>query len=164
MTVLILLKTALRILLRHATRSLLTILGIMIGIASIVVTFSIGRGAEVRVKEQFASLGENAMYIIPENIVERGHAQISTSLVKLKMADLQTIKQECFEVDQISRGHNSAQKVEYSANSTTDEILGVDANWPEISDTKPEYGVFFTEHHVSRRLNIAVLSADMIFR
>ena len=58
----ILWKTASHAIIRHKTRSFLTILGIMIGVAAIIVTFSIGRGAEERIKAQIAAIGEGAIY------------------------------------------------------------------------------------------------------
>ena len=68
----ILMRTSIRVLRKHKIRSLLTILGIMIGIAAIIVTFSIGRGAEEAITAQILGMGENATYILPAEFIKRG--------------------------------------------------------------------------------------------
>ena len=57
----ILFKTALHAIVRHPGRSFLTILGIMVGVAAIIITFSIGRGAEEKIKAQISSMGEGTV-------------------------------------------------------------------------------------------------------
>src|SRR5688572_1879056 len=143
----ILARTSLRALRKHKTRSLLTILGIMIGIAAIIVTFSIGRGAEKKVRDQIMAMGENATYIIPGNIVERGGRVRSTSStpVRLQTRDLEVIKAAVPEVLEISRGHESLQLVKRGSTSVTERVLGYDANILKISKNKLKSGSFFND-------------------
>lgn len=158
MNTLILMRYAIRALMIHAVRSLLTILGIMIGIAAIIVTFSIGRGAEQKVAEQILSMGEGAVYIIPGNIVERGQVRSSSSKpAKVHERDVEAILKQCPGVIEISRGHEDLQLIERAGASIKERIYGVETNMLKINNNTLEKGSFFSDYHLNHRMNVVVL-------
>lgn len=157
MNALILVRTSLRVLYKHAVRSVLTLLGIMIGIAAIIVTFSIGRGAEERVRGQIMSMGQGAMYIIPGTLTEQ-HAH--TKLPKLGVKDLKAIERQSEGVMAISRGHQSLNTIKYNGTMLKNEVWGYDANMLDILNTKLKSGSFFTADEVRKRERVAVLGYE----
>ena len=158
MKIFILFKTSLKAFSRHPGRSLLTVLGIMIGVAAIIVTFSIGRGAEEKIKAQILTMGEGAVYIIPGNIVARGAVRSSLAIpFRLTTTDMIAIKKQIPEIREISRGTYSYQLLEYQAAVMKDQVIGTDANIFTIMRTELAYGIPFNKLHVLRRSNVAVI-------
>lgn len=158
MKTIVLFKTALHAIARHAGRSFLTVLGIMIGIAAIVITFSIGRGAEEKIRKQIMTMGEGAMYVIPGNVITRGAVRSSLAKpVRLTMRDLEAIRAQCPEIANISRSTFTLETLEYGGSASKDRVLGSDANVLEINKNKLRLGSFFTNEHVYQRIPVAVL-------
>jgi putative ABC transport system permease protein len=158
MTSTILIRTALYAIARHKGRSLLTILGIMIGVAAIIITFSIGRGAEERVRSQILTMGEGAAYIIPGNIITRG--AVRSSLVKpvrLTESDMYAIRDQVPEIKEISRMTHTLELLEFKGIAVKERVLGTDANVLKINKNKLKWGEFFNPTHVENRINVAVL-------
>lgn len=155
-------RTSLNVIRKHAIRSTLTILGIMIGIAAIIVTFSIGSGAQAKVKKQIMSMGEGAVYIVSGNVIERGQAR-STSATppRLRERDLEAIQHQCENVSYVSRGLEALHVMKYGVNSVKDRIIGSDTNMQNISNYKIKYGQFFTDDHVQKRMNVVVLGHEL---
>jgi len=163
----ILLRTSMHMLLKHTVRSSLTMLGVIIGIAAIIVTFSIGSCAQERVREQIMALGENAIYIIRGNIFKRGSTQ-SDALGEawLKERDLEAIIKQVPSITFASRGQDSLNKTEYGIQSIQDFVWGVDPEMLTISQNTILYGTFFSDKHVKERAKVAVLaynSAEKLF-
>lgn len=158
----ILFRNALKSLRIHKIRSFLTILGIMIGIAAIVVTFSIGRGAEEQVKKQILAMGENATYFIAGNISARGG--ISTTLLnppRLKYRDLEAVAKQVDEVMDTSHGHVTGEMVSYGPASNTIQVFGQDASILKINKNKIKEGVFFNDYQTKQRDNVVVLGSEI---
>jgi len=158
MTTLILFMTALRAITRHKGRSFLTILGIMIGIGSIVITFSIGRGAEEKIKGQIMGMGEGAVYIIPGNVITRkGIRSSSEKPARLTTQDLQAIKKQIPEIKEISRLTYSIEEFDYKGAIAKEQLLGVDESILNINQNDIKYGKFITKDHIKKRTNVVVL-------
>jgi len=165
MNTLILLRTAIRAIIRHKGRSFLTVLGIMIGIGAIVVTFSIGRGAEEKIKGQIMGMGEGAVYIIPGNVVtRRGIRSSSDKPARLTTQDLEAIKKQIPEIKEVSRLTYSIEEFNYKGVTANEQLLGVDPSILKINDNKLQYGEFFTKDHVKKRMNVVVLYNEIAKR
>lgn len=168
MNTLLLWRTSLTVLQKHLIRSLLTILGIMIGIAAIIVTFSIGSGAQEKVKKQIMSMGEGAVYIVAGNVIDRGRTRSTLATApRMRERDLEAIKAQCPMVRFVSRGHDSLRTMEYGSNSVRDRVLGIDETMDNITNYKIKYGNFFTKDHVQKRVNVVVLGntvAEKLFK
>src|SRR2546430_17247566 len=96
---LITVRIALRALRRNTLRSLLTILGIIIGVAAVIAMVSIGQGASVAVQEQIARMGTNILIIAPGSITRggltTGSSTASGELITLSINDVRAIQREC---------------------------------------------------------------------
>jgi len=161
MNLFILFQTSLTALIKHKGRSFLTMLGIIVGIAAIIVTFSIGSGAEKRVTEQIMSMGDNAIFIIPGNVIERGGGvRPGDKLIKEK--DLRAIVAQSSSVRSLSRGNESIQTMEYRIQSVSDRVHGVDALFlPLIAKKKLKWGVAFNDNDVFLKRQVVVLGETL---
>lgn len=142
----------------HAGRSLLTILGIMIGIAAIIVTFSIGRGAEEKVRQQITVMGEGACYILPGNILTRGAVRATLQKpMRLYQGDLDAILAQVPGIKEISRGTYTLEMLEYGSSAIKERVLGTDENLLKINKNKLKYGSFFSKQQSFERANVVVI-------
>ncbi len=165
MNSLILFRTALRAILHHKGRSFLTVLGIMIGIGAIVITFSIGRGAEEKIKGQIMGMGEGAVYIIPGNVITRqGVRSSSEKPARLTTQDLEAIKKEIPEIKEVSRMTYSIEQFDNRGVIAKEQLLGVDPSILKINENELQYGEFFTKDHVEKRANVVVLYNEIANR
>ncbi|HEV2178405.1 MAG TPA: ABC transporter permease [Terriglobia bacterium] len=151
------LRLALRSLERHKMRSILTMLGIVIGIAAVVASVSFGEGANAMVQASIANMGTNLIYVFPgaqhSGGVHMGWGSVST----LTPDDVNAIGRECSAVSQISAGAESHVQVVYGDENWSTENNGVDVTFPAIRDWPMAEGSFFTEDEVRRAADVVVL-------
>jgi putative ABC transport system permease protein len=158
MKTIILVKTSLRAVRKHAIRSFLTILGIMIGVAAIVVTFSIGRGAEEKIKAQIMVMGEGSIYLFPGNVITRGAVRSSLSVPpRLTVDDMQSIKGQIPGIRTITRGMYSMQRLEFGSAAIKDQLIGADETMFQISKYSLQLGLPFSNEQVLQRANVIVI-------
>lgn len=163
MRILILFKSAILTITNHAVRSFLTILGIMIGIAAIIVTFSIGRGAEEKVRKQIMVMGEGACYILPGSILTRGAVRATLERpMRLYQGDLDAIEAQVPGIQEIARGSNIIETLEHGSVAIKERIIGTDDNLLKINKNKLKYGTFFTNGQLKERANVVVLGEKVM--
>lgn len=156
----LLLRTSWRALRKHAARSILTILGITIGIAAIIVTFSIGRGAELKIRSQILAMGEDAIYIIPGNVIERG-ASRGDKRARLTERDLEAIQQQSSNLVSFSRGHENLADMQHGAQTVNERVIGSDATLASMAGYQIKWGTFFNDLQVQNRTNVVVLGQEL---
>lgn len=159
MNIFVLFNTSLRTLKKHKARSFLTILGIMIGISAIIITFSVGRGAEEAVAAQILTMGEDAVYIIPSSFVKHGALRGGSKTTRMRERDVETIQRLSPEVVAISPMHMTIQTIERSGNKVQTNISGASPNLIKIDANKLKSGIYFNEHHMKQRSNVVVLGS-----
>jgi len=141
---------------RNKMRSLLTALGIVIGVACVIVSVAIGAGVAQSVSEMINSLGSNYIMIMPGTSTQSG-ARMFTGNSTLTEDDAQAIKREAPAVAYVSPNtRTSAQVVAGELNWST-SIQGVDVEWPNIRAWNVEDGSFFTDNDVKAGAKVAVL-------
>ncbi len=115
-----LLKVAINALKRNKMRSFLTMLGIIIGVASVITMLAIGQGSKKSIQDQIASMGSNMLFVMPGNMRMGGVQQGSSSSQRLTVADIKAIKAECDAIVSISpEVRSSGQAVSGSSNWPT---------------------------------------------
>jgi putative ABC transport system permease protein len=138
------LKTAYRSLSRNKLRSLLTMLGIVIGVAAVIAMLGIGQGARDAVQSQIAALGTNVLIIFPGAVNQGGVRFEAGSSAKLTEEDAIALGQQCPAVKYVSPlARTSAQVVAGAANWRT-SISGVYPEYFPIRDWQVESGNYFT--------------------
>lgn len=147
--------SALRSLRNHKVRSLLTTLGIIIGVVSIITVMSIGEGAKVRVTQTIEKIGSNFILVIgasPKHVGQRGGAALT-----IKPSDFEAVKSECEDIAYISPGLMMPNKVISEGANWQTIVGGVNQEYPFIRNWKLEVGEFFTEQDVKASTKVAVL-------
>lgn len=158
----ILVRTSFGMIRRHAGRSLLTILGIMIGIAAIVITFAIGRGAEARIKEQILALGEGSLYIVPGNLIDRGQVRSNlTHPARLTLTDIYALQSQVDAIEYLSPGVDVLETLNYGIKSSKERTFGGTPVMRIIRGHEMEKGTFITDYHEQHRVNAMVLGPEL---
>jgi putative ABC transport system permease protein len=150
---------------RNKMRSLLTALGVVIGVACVIVSVAIGAGVAQSVSEMINSLGSNFIMIMP-GAATQGGARIFTGSSTLTEEDAIAIARECPAVAYVSPQNRTAGQVVAGELNWSTQIFGVGIDWPNIRAWNVKDGGFFGEGDVRAGAKVAVLGttvADNLF-
>jgi putative ABC transport system permease protein len=157
----VLLRVAWQALRRNATRSALTMLGIIIGVGAVITSMAIGAGAQAAVLAQIESLGANLIVVVPGSITEGGVRLGSGSRTSLRLADAAAIAQEVPGVAGAAPfSETGAQVVAGAANWYT-SVTGTTPAWTTVRNWAVAEGRFFTEAEVAQAAKVAVLGSTV---
>ncbi|ARV57977.1 ABC transporter permease [Nostocales cyanobacterium HT-58-2] len=149
-------------LLANRLRSALTMLGIVIGNASVIAMIGVGEAGQKFVNQQLESLGPNILFIIPGNQETR---RISTDISKnLVLADAQAIAAQVPSIAGVAPELNGRQSVNYLNRNTNASIIGTTPSFPQVRDFKIAQGRFFTDIDIKRQNQVTVLGEDLAQR
>jgi len=157
-----LLKVAVKSILKSRMRSLLTALGIIIGVAAVVVMVAIGDGAQIQVEQQIASLGSNMIIVFPGSITSGGIRMGAGSINRFTMEDVDKIRNEATLVKAVSPIVRSGGQVIGGVGNWSTQILGVAPNYLDIRDWSLSSGDFFTDKDMISRAKVAVLGKTVV--
>ncbi len=150
-------RLALRGLLAYKARSLLTMLGIIIGIGAVIVMISVGRGANFSIQKQINDLGANMLMVYSGSTKKGGVRGGHGSKPTLRVNDAQAIARECPAVSEVTHiTLQSAQVVAGEKNWNT-VVYGTTASYPVVRDWPIKEGEFLTDQHLRSASNVAVL-------
>jgi putative ABC transport system permease protein len=155
----LLFKNAYRCLMHHKGRSLLTLLGIIIGIAAIIATLAIGYGVEEKIKKQIMTFGDNFIMVWAGNFAQEGVTQSKRRKrpKRMTLEDIKAFKNQCPEIKQASPFLSFREIVMYQGTNLLCQIKGGDENFLDVAGRKIERGDFFTSHHVQKKSRVIVL-------
>src|ERR1700745_2669645 len=125
-------RIALRALQRNKLRSVLTAIGIIIGVAAVVAMVSIGNGAKAQVEQQIASLGENVILIFSGSVTSSGIRTGWGSAGTLKIEDAEAIRREVPGVIAVSEEIRSTTQVAAGNQNWLTQVLGESADYLDI--------------------------------
>ncbi|MDB9362961.1 ABC transporter permease [Nodularia spumigena CS-588/02] len=149
-------------LLSNKLRSALTMLGIVIGNASVIAMIGIGEGGQRFVAKQLESLGPNVLFVIPGN---RASQRISRDIPKtLVFEDAQAIANQVPTVAAVTGELNSRQVVTYGNQNSNVNIIGTTPSFLTVRDFETATGRFFTDVDMRRNNQVVVLGADLAER
>jgi len=161
------LKVALRAIARNKTRSLLTALGIIVGIAAVIAVVSIGQGAQTMMMTQISSMGNNLIMVFPGSRNQGGVHGGSGSAQTLTAEDGQAIAQDLAHlVRAVTPMVRSGGQVIYQENNWSTQIQGVSVDYPEVRNWDMASGVFFTTADQRAGARVCVIGqtvADNLF-
>ena len=153
----VILKVAFRALRRNKLRTVLTMLGIIIGVGAVIVLVSIGQGAQAMVLDQISSMGTNMMYIMPGNINFGGAALGAGAANTLTDDDVNAMEREVPTIAAASPVVNSSGQLVFGNENWFVRIQGTNDKFPEIRTWKVEQGEFFTDADVRSASRVIVL-------
>ncbi len=157
---------ALKAILLNKKRSFLTMLGVIIGVGSVVLLTSLGTGLQVYVKDQFASLGSNVLYVVPGNPFAGGGGPETAILERTKP----TLKQTQFRSilrsnrDIIEAGTTTAfdtAEAKYSTVTKKVTLYGVDASYPDVQNSPTDKGRWYAQTDNDRSKRVAVIGSKV---
>ncbi|AFY33206.1 ABC transporter permease [Calothrix sp. PCC 7507] len=149
-------------LLSNKLRSALTMLGIVIGNASVIAMIGIGEGGQKFVNKQLESLGPNVLFVIPGN---RETQRVSLDLPKtLVLSDAEAIATQVPTVAEVTAELNSRQVVTYRNKNTDVNIIGTTPSFLTVRDFEIGTGRFFTDVDMKRSNQVVVLGAKLAER
>ncbi|RAM51857.1 MAG: ABC transporter permease [Hapalosiphonaceae cyanobacterium JJU2] len=155
-------KMAGKTLLSNKLRSTLTMLGIVIGNASVIAMIGIGEAGQKYVNKQLESLGPNVLFVIPGN---QETQRISRDTPKtLVLADADAIATQVPTVSGVAPELNSRQVVNYRSRNTDVNIIGTTPSFLQVRDFETAKGRFFTDIDIKRNNQVVVLGANLAER
>ena len=160
-------KIALRAIAANKLRSFLTMLGIIIGVASVIAMMAIGQGSKKSIQANIAEMGSNMIMIRPGQDKGPGGAQQDASdMQTLKLKDYETLKEQSKYLAAISPSVNASGQFINGNNNTPSTIYGISADYLEIRQLKIEDGEMFSDEDVKTSAKVCVIGktvADNLF-
>ncbi len=158
-------KTAIKNLLANKLRSFLTILGIIIGVASVIIIFAIGRSAQELILDQVRGIGSNLIAIIPGASDEKGPPApaMGISITTLKYDDLLALKRKS-NVPEVVDGAGYVMgtvTAEWRKESLNASLTGTTASYLNVENAQLAYGKFFQPQDDTNFSRIAVLGSQV---
>jgi len=155
------LRVSLRALSRNKMRTFLTMLGIIIGVGSVIAMVSIGTGAKAAVEERFAAMGTNLLFVSGSSKRVQGvHSGFGGSQT-LAVEDANAIVERCPAVEAISPSVSTRAQVIYLNKNWNTSIQGTGERYPDVRKWEIESGTYFDETAVRSAAKVCVLGADV---
>jgi putative ABC transport system permease protein len=155
-------KIALRALANNKMRAFLTMLGIIIGVGSVITMLAIGQGSKQSIQSQIAEMGSNMIMIHPGADMRGGVRQDQSSMQTLKLEDYYTIRDEAKYIAAISPCVNRSGQLIYGANNTPSTIYGVNPDYLTIRQLSVEDGDMFTEQDIQSSAKVCVIGKTVV--
>lgn len=161
-----LLKTAFKSILKNRMRSLLTSLGIIIGVSAVIVMVAIGEGSQKRIEQGIQSLGTNLIVVFPGASRTGGVSRGAGSFNRFTFDDVEKLRKEATLLSGISPVVRSGGQVIGGSGNWSTSVFGVSPDYFTIRNWQLEYGEFFNERDVRANKKVALLGktvADQLF-
>lgn len=155
-------KIALRALANNKMRGFLTMLGIIIGVASVITMLAIGQGSKKSIQAEISEMGSNMIMIQPGGDIRGGVRQEASSMETLKLEDYQNIVDETRYVAAVSPSVNSSGQVIYGANNAPTTIYGISPGYMEIRRYKVEDGEMFSDQDIAVAAKVCVVGKTVV--
>jgi len=149
MTIKDLVKISTTSLIRNGVRSWLTVLGVIIGVASVIAMQAIGNGSDESIKKEVRSMGVNVIMIFPGTFRMGGVAQSAGSMSVLEVEDAEKIKETVKTVVAVSPIVQSGQQIVYQTNNWRSNVTGIWADYFTIKAYKVSSGRLLTEREAN---------------
>ena len=150
-------KIALKALNNNKLRCFLTMLGIIIGVASVITMLAIGQGSKRSIREQISEMGSNMIMIHPGNMERGGVRQDASSMQTLKLNDYKSISEQAEYVSACSPSVNSSGQFIYGANNYPSTIYGITEDYLDIRKISLEEGSMFTPQDVITSAKVCLI-------
>jgi len=141
-------------------RTLLTMLGIIIGIASVIIIMSMGQGATASIVDRISTLGANTVNVFP-GARRRGPGAMSETVTSLVPKDVEAIA-ELENVAAVSGVVSTRTAVSYQGSNMSSSINGVEADYQLIQSLEVDLGSFFDKSQVRGMAKVAVIGIDVV--
>jgi len=156
------LSMAIEALWSNKLRTGLTMLGVIIGIASVIAISSIGQGVQKNVEQQIQALGTDVLQIFPgaarSGNVRQGLGSSST----LTWQDAKAIQENAPSAQLVSAYLQRSAQVVYGGQNTSTSVYGTDLNYPDARNIHPQEGRFFTQEELDNAKQVVVMGSTVL--
>ena len=157
-----LIKVAFKSIVKNKMRTLLTMLGIIIGVAAVIVMVAIGKGAEKRIQDQIASMGTNLIIIFPGSMQSRGVRMGPDSGVQLTLDDVERLKKNATLIQAVSPMVRTGAQVIGGSGNWNSSVWGVSEQYLEIRDWPLSSGEFFSTADIRAQNKVCVIGQTIV--
>lgn len=157
-----LVRIALRALNNNKFRGFLTMLGIIIGVASVIAMLAIGQGSKRSIRAQISEMGSNMIMIHPQFDRGGGVRLSASDMQSLKLSDYQAILNETTWVAAVSPSVNASGQAIYGANNTPTTVYGVSPEYLDIRKYEVGQGELFTDNDIRTAAKVCVVGQSVV--
>ena len=155
-------RIAVKALSNNQLRGFLTMLGIIIGVASVITMLAIGQGSKRSIQAEISEMGSNMIMVHPGGD-RRGGVQLSADdMQSLKIKDFEDIRADTRYVTYVSPAVNSSGQAVYGANNTPTTVYGVNLDYLDIRRYKVADGDVFTEHDIKTAAKVCLIGRSVV--
>ena len=155
-------RIAVKALSNNKLRGFLTMLGIIIGVASVITMLAIGQGSKRSIQAEISEMGSNMIMVHPGGD-RRGGVQLSADdMQSLKIKDFEDIRADTRYVTYVSPAVNSSGQAVYGANNTPTTVYGVNLDYLDIRRYKVADGDVFTEHDIKTAAKVCLIGQTVV--
>ena len=155
-------KIALRALANNRLRAFLTMLGIIIGVASVIAMLAIGQGSKKSIQQQISEMGSNMIMIHPGAEMRGGVRQDPSAMQTLKLENYEKLSEECTYLSGISPNVSSSGQLVAGANNYPSSVSGVSMDYLTIRQLTVEQGEMFTENDIRTAAKVCVIGKTIV--
>lgn len=155
-------KIALRALANNKMRAFLTMLGIIIGVASVIAMLAIGQGSKRSIQQQISEMGSNMIMIHPGAEMRGGVRQDPSAMQTLKLENYEKLHDECNFLSAISPNVSSSGQLIAGANNYPSSVTGVSIDYLTIRQLSVEQGEMFSENDIRTAAKVCVIGKTIV--
>src|SRR4051812_32532314 len=161
MTIVETVRTALRALAANKMRALLTMLGMIIGVAAVISLMSVGRGAQAAVTERIQGLGTNLLFIRPGSTQQGGVRLGQGTAPTLTLEDAEAISERVPTVSGVAPEIGAPAQLVASGQNWSTRVVGTTEDYPDVRNFRVASGDFVSQQNVEGRARVVVLGAGV---
>lgn len=147
---------------RNKLRALLTMLGIIIGVASVITMMSIGEGSKQSINASLSSMGSNMITIMPYSNEPGGARMMGSNLKTLTLADIEALKSNAQSIAEISPLVSSSGQSINGANNWPTSMQGVSPEYLDIRKLTVKEGIVFSEQDIKTSAKVCLLGKTVV--
>jgi putative ABC transport system permease protein len=147
----------------HKTRTVLALVGIIIGVSAVIVMVAVGNGAQKEVLDKIEAMGTNLVVVSAGQArPTAGRQSMRGTVTTLRPEDADAIARECRSVVAVVPVQSQKLPVKFGLASVSTTIVGTTAEYPEVRDIRVERGAFFTSEENAAALRVAVVGRTVV--
>ena len=155
-------KIALRALANNKLRAFLTMLGLIIGVASVIAMLAIGQGSKRSIQQQISEMGSNMIMIHPGAEMRGGVRQDPSAMQTLKLENYEKLSEECTYLSGISPNVSSSGQLVAGSNNYPSSVSGVSIDYLNIRQLSVEQGEMFSENDIRTAAKVCVIGKTIV--
>lgn len=155
-------KVALKAISNNKFRSFLSMLGIIIGVAAVIIMMAIGQGSKQSIRENISQMGTNLIMIRPGADMRGGVRQDPSAMQTLKQEDYDAILQDKKYITYVSPEVTASGQVIYGANNTSTSLYGENTDYLNIKQWVVESGDCFTEEDIRKSAKVCLVGKTIV--